>query len=90
MATGIVEQAKQSMAAMDRVGTAAAPRFYKSQLPQRDERYNETDELSRREATAAASAENPVTALNLAVQKYCVESPNQALLYEQQAEMSSE
>lgn len=72
------------MSSMDRVGTQFAPAFVGPALPKRDERYNEVTELSPAETQRMRSAEDPVSALNLAVQKYCAESPSQAISYEYQ------
>lgn len=70
---------------MDRVGTSAGPRFFRAvAVPppsEADARVNRAREVSQMEAENIASAENPISVLNLAVQKYCVETPSQALQY---------
>ena len=81
IAHGIIEEARHSMTSMDRVGTALAPKFLRPALPKQNERYNEVAELNHAETLNMKSAETPVSALNLAVQKYCVELPTQAISY---------
>lgn len=87
---GILDLAQESMAQTDRIGTDNAPHFRPKPLPRRDERFNIVPILSNQEEETVASAQNPVTALNLAVQRYCVETPSQALLYAHESGSSRE
>ena len=59
--------AMRSISAMDRIGTEDEPRFKPQPLPKRDERFNQVVDLSHQEDSNARLAQNPVTALNLAV-----------------------
>lgn len=67
IACNIEEKARQSMAAMDRIGTENEPLFKSRPLPKREERFNQAGDLSHQEDATAMLAQNPVTALNLAV-----------------------
>lgn len=55
---------------MDRIGTENEPIFKPRPRPKRDERFNIAEELSNREEETALLAQNPVTALNLAVRYF--------------------
>lgn len=49
---------------------------------------NGPGEFSREERSVMSSVENPISALNLAVQKYCVEPPNIAVKYSEDVQQS--